>query len=252
MRLRHKFIYFLLIILQMLFSTAYAVQVHKKSTVHHVVHSSAKKKNHPVKAKPARTRAHARQKTHILSKIVRYKMPELPTSTIDGFDNYPVAIKELVESALLLSKKNLSYQFGSSNPKNGGMDCSGTILYLLNSLTDLEIPRQSSEMYTWLEREGELHHVTSNNLNSAEFADLKPGDLLFWSGTYPTHRNPPITHVMLYLGRKNDQPLMFGASYGRAFNGSTLRGVGVFDFRLPSAREKAKFVGYSCIPEINC
>lgn len=251
MRLFSNLLYSLLIMSQLLFTTVHAAQRHQKVSSHHVVHTSTKTKLHTASIK--HKRIHNRQKKHSISNVARYNMPALPTSTIDGFENYPAALKELVESALSLSKRNLGYKFGSANPKNGGMDCSGTILYLLNSLTDLDIPRQSSEMYTWLEQEGELHHVSSNDINSSDFADLKPGDLLFWSGTYPTHRNPPITHVMLYLGRsKNDQPLMFGASYGKVFNGSTMRGVGVFDFRLPSAREKAKFVGYSCIPEINC
>ena len=65
-----------------------------------------------------------------------------------------------------------------------------------------------------------------------DFSKLKPGDLLFWSGTYRVKRTPPITHVMLYLGKtKNNELLMFGASNGRTYRGKRMNGVSVFDFK---------------------
>ncbi len=89
--------------------------------------------------------------------------------------------------------------------------------------------------------------------NSPEFSKLKPGDLLFWSGTYIIHRDQPITHVMLYLGKnKKGERLMFGASDGRTYQGKKMWGVSVFDFKLPDGKGPQRFVGYGCIPDLTC
>ena len=66
---------------------------------------------------------------------------------------------------------------------------------------------------------------------------------------------PPVTHVMMYLGRlkKNDKPVMFGASNGRTFEGKKQNGVSVFDFRMPrkvKTGRQSKFVGYGPVPGI--
>jgi hypothetical protein len=58
---------------------------------------------------------------------------------------------------------------------------------------------------------------------------------------------------MLYLGKnKKGEPLMFGASNGRTYEGKKMNGVGVFDFKLPKEGAPQKFVGYSCIPSLTC
>ena len=51
---------------------------------------------------------------------------------IDGFDSQPEPIRKLLAAALELTKKNLTYAYGSTDPASGGMDCSGTIFYLLS------------------------------------------------------------------------------------------------------------------------
>lgn len=58
---------------------------------------------------------------------------------------------------------------------------------------------------------------------------------------------------MLYLG-KNDQGqrLMFGASDGRTYQGKSMWGVSLFDFKLPNPQSSSHFVGYSCIPHLTC
>ena len=92
----------------------------------------------------------------------------------------------------------------------------------------------------------------SRYFSSPEFRYLRPGDLLFWTGTYRTYRKPPITHVMLYLGKnKENRPLMFGSTTG-SYRGKEVRGVGVFDFILPRPGDMARFVGYGCIPNYTC
>ena len=154
---------------------------------------------------------------------------------------------------LELSQEKLTYLYGSADPKNKGMDCSGTIYYLLKSANVTNVPRSAEEMFLWAEKKGNLQQVSEKNVDSPSFSHLKPGDLLFWSGTYAIHRNPPITHVMIYLGKNSaDQPLMFGSSDGRTYQGKKMWGVSVFDFKLPDGKSRAKFEGYSCIPHLTC
>lgn len=177
----------------------------------------------------------------------------IPVSDLVNYQNYSPEVKRLITQAYLLSKENLTYMYGSDDPKNGGMDCSGTIYYLLKKVNLNDVPRQSSDMYVWANKMGHLHLVNGTSFSSKEFDKLKPGDLLFWSGTYAAKHNPPITHVMIYLGKNvKNEPLMFGASDGRTYQGKKMWGVSVFDFILPDGRTTAKFVGYSCVPHLTC
>ena len=177
----------------------------------------------------------------------------IATSELVGFDHYPDDVKKLIENALELSGQHLAYKFGSMDPKNNGMDCSGAISYLLKQLEVNDVPRQADQIYKWAWKKGEFFAVNGHRLNSFEFSELKPGHLLFWSGTYPVHRDPAVTHVMMYLGKdKKNRPLMFGATTGRIYHGKPQNGVGVFDFRIPSAHSKARFLGYACIPGVSC
>ncbi len=178
--------------------------------------------------------------------------PSIPMSALSGSRHDSADTKKLISQALLLSKRKLNYHFGSSNPRIGGMDCSGTIHYLLAKTAHMNAPGDASLLYVWVEKNGRLHPVNVHHFNSPEFNRLKPGDLLFWTGTYYTRRKPPVTHVMLYLGKdKHNRPLMFGATEG-TYHGRIVRGIGVFDFTLPDRTERAKFVGYGCIPHYTC
>ena len=78
---------------------------------------------------------------------------------------------------------------------------------------------------------------------------LRPGDLLFWTGTYSADRDPPVTHTMIYLGkRKRDgKQVMFGASDGRTYDGRKIWGVSVYDFSIPKAKP-APSAGESVTP----
>ena len=158
--------------------------------------------------------------------------------------------RALVQRALALSALGLRYTYGSADPGQGGMDCSGTIQHLLLSAGWKDVPRQANTIYAWVWQTGRFHAVNSFRLDSFEFTHLRPGDLLFWSGTYEIQREPPVTHVMLYLGRRthDQRPLMFGASEGRPFEGRARRGVGVFDFVLPRPGSPGRFLGYGSIP----
>lgn len=177
----------------------------------------------------------------------------IPIAELSDYFSYPKVVRELIVKAAALTEMNLTYLYGSADPKNKGMDCSGTIYYLLGQEKLDDVPRQSDEMFNWVDKHGKLYRVTSNNFNSLDFSHLEPGDLLFWSGTYATHRTSSISHVMLYLGKnKLGEPLMFGASDGRTYQGKKMWGVSVFDFKLPNGKGPQKFVGYSCIPHLTC
>lgn len=176
----------------------------------------------------------------------------IPVSDLSHDYHYTRHDKKLIANAMQISKKRLGYRFGSSTPRLGGMDCSGAIHYLLERTAHIDSPRDASEQYVWVQRNGRMHYVHTDHFNSPEFNQLHPGDLLFWTGTYYTRHIPPITHVMLYIGKnKNGVPLMFGATEG-IYGDQILQGVGVFDFTLPNPGDRARFVAYGCIPHYTC
>lgn len=162
-------------------------------------------------------------------------------------------VNRLINLALTLAGQHLKYKYGASNPSAGGMDCSGTIYYMLNTMGITDVPRSSYLIYKWVWGEGHFYAVNSSKFDSFEFSHLRPGDLLFWSGTYATDHDPNVSHVMLYIGKnKVGQPLIAGASDGRTYKGRQIYGVSVFDFQLPTSGSKSRFLGYSCTPGINC
>jgi len=178
----------------------------------------------------------------------------LATADLREFESQPVTVKNLIEAALKLTTQNLSYKYGSSDPTNGGMDCSGTVYFLLRDAGLKDVPRDASGMYQWVWQKSRFLAVTSPSLDTFELAPLKPGDLLFWTGTYDVKRDPPVTHVMIYLGinRHTNRRVMVGASEGRRFNDKSMYGVSVFDFTLPRAtpgtETQSRFIGYGAIP----
>lgn len=165
-------------------------------------------------------------------------------------------VQRLLAQALALTKENLTYLYGSADPKEGGMDCSGFVYYVLVRIGLKDVPRSSSGLYIWVRKEGLFKAVLSNNPDSFELGELQPGDLLFWIGTYPTQNDPPISHVMIYLGheKQTGERVMVGSSDGRTYHGKRRWGVSVFDLFMsfPNPRYRAngstKFVGYGEIP----
>lgn len=165
-------------------------------------------------------------------------------------------MRKLLDAALELTKRNLDYTYGSAEPSNGGLDCSGFIYYVLHENGVKDVPRDASGQYVWVRKAGNFRAVLSRDIGSFELDELKPGDLLFWTGTYSVERDPPVTHTMIYLGKekKTGKPIMVGASDGRTYEGEQQFGVSVFDFK--TARSKAagassahpRFVGYGKIP----
>jgi cell wall-associated NlpC family hydrolase len=175
---------------------------------------------------------------------------------IKGFENYPLKVQKVLAAALELTTRNLDYKYGSDDPASGGMDCSGFVYYVLKQNEVADVPRDSSQQYVWLRRAGTFEPVISRRDNSFELENLRPGDLLFWTGTYSIDRDPPITHAMIYLGRekKTGKRVMVGASDGRVYQGESRFGVSVFDFTIPrpekngNGKLQPQFVGYAHIP----
>jgi cell wall-associated NlpC family hydrolase len=183
----------------------------------------------------------------------------LSPGEIAGFDADPAKVRQILEAGLELTKQNLGYTYGSADPANGGMDCSGFVYYVLKQNGFPDVPRDSSQQYIWVRKDGDFKAVVSRKEDSFELDDLKPGDLLFWRGTYNIDRDPPITHSMIYLGRekRTNKRVMVGSSDGRTYDGKQRWGVSVFDFKMPpppksgDAKISPVFVGYGRIPGLN-
>jgi cell wall-associated NlpC family hydrolase len=175
---------------------------------------------------------------------------------IKGYSDNPPKVRQIIEYGLELTKQNLNYSYGSAEPATGGMDCSGFVYYVLQKNGFTDVPRDSSQQYVWVRKAGNFRAVLSRHEDSFEIDALKPGDLLFWTGTYKIDRDPPVTHTMIYLGREKgtNKRIMVGASDGRTYDGKQRFGVSIFDFKLSKAPDSndAKlspvFVGYGRIP----
>jgi peptidoglycan DL-endopeptidase CwlO len=183
----------------------------------------------------------------------------LSPDEIAGFESYPAKVRQILDAGLELTKQNLGYTYGSADPANGGMDCSGFIYYVLQQNGFPDVPRDSSQQYVWMRKAGNFNAVLSRQEDSFELEALKPGDLLFWRGTYNIDRDPPITHTMIYLGRekRTNKRVMIGSSDGRTYDGKQRWGVSVFDFKMPpppnsgDAKISPVFVGYGRIPGLS-
>jgi cell wall-associated NlpC family hydrolase len=127
------------------------------------------------------------------------------------------------QQARMLGNQGLEYDDDWRPPgeaKSWVMDCSNTSRYLYKVTAGIQLPRTASDQYYYLHLQGKAWDVP---LNSQGFVDteylrqnLKPGDLLFWENTYRPERQPPITHVMVYLGtNEKGQWIMAGSQSSR-------------------------------------
>ena len=130
--------------------------------------------------------------------------------------------QKLIETCRWLSKQDLAY--GQSwqppgHPHVITMDCSNTIRFIVWKVFGLNLPRTASSQYVFLKEKGKVREVPlrqDGKVDPAELvADLRSGDLLFWEWTYNVPRDPPISHVMIYLGRKKDGQAMVAGSSQR-------------------------------------
>ncbi|HWB60261.1 MAG TPA: NlpC/P60 family protein [Chthoniobacteraceae bacterium] len=184
----------------------------------------------------------------------------IDSSELAEFNKQPEKVRKLIESALALTRMDLTYTYGSADPANGGMDCSGFIYYVLRENGFNDVPRDASEQYIWVRKAKTFQAVLSMRQDGFEFDDLRPGDLLFWVGTYDVKRDPPVSHTMIYLGteKATGKPVMVGSTDGRSYHGKSRWGVSVFDFKAnttapgadPQKKTRAVFVGYARIPSM--
>lgn len=181
----------------------------------------------------------------------------IATSDLIDFEKLPEDRRKLIEGAVTVARDSpwLPYKFGGSSPADGGFDCSGAMYFVMNK-AGLKPPRTSADQYLWVKEGGNLHEVTTavSKLEDPLLAELRPGDLLFWEGTYePTDgRKVNITHVAIYLGRekKDKRHVMINATDGRSYRGKQANGYGVYDFYLPKEGGKSKFAGFGTPPGI--
>ena len=120
---------------------------HKKPATHdkrrrHPAPLDARRRALPP-TRPRRRRRH-RMQTRFARKTAAGSaaVSTIDPAEIEGFDTQPEPIKKLLAAALDLTKKNLTYTYGSTDPASGGMDCSGTIYYLLRQAGFTDVPRR--------------------------------------------------------------------------------------------------------------
>ena len=144
-----------------------------------------------------------------------------------------------------LSRYGLVYKFGGDHPTEGGMDCSGTMKYLLGDIGFTDMPRTSYQQYDWTRKHRTLKHSKSIPDRMGGRKGIKPGDLIFWGGTYNSGHK--VSHVMVYLGQSGEGThYMFGAR-GKKKKG--LNGSGVDIFKLESGYQKS-LVGFASLPGV--
>jgi cell wall-associated NlpC family hydrolase len=235
---------------------------HRSAPAHHRRHSTKKSDDdEDATPSPSPQKSRAEESKEASSEPTHSPAPASVATITPGnlreFNDQPPKVQELIRNALALTEQNLTYTYGSSDPSAGGMDCSGFIYYVLTKSEFKDVPRDSSEQYAWIRQNSNFHAVLSRNSKSFEFRELKPGDLMFWSGTYKVNREIPISHVMIYLGteKSTKKPVMVGASEGRSYAGIRRNGVSVFDFKMPTGEPNnsdpdliARFEGYGAIP----
>ena len=216
---------------------------------------SAKRSSNKAKASPAPTEPESTESepTDGARGMLGPTVATIAPENLAELHQQPEWVQQLIRDALILTTQNLGYLFGSSDPKAGGMDCSGAIYHILQSHGFKDVPRDSRGQYAWLADKATLRTVPNQHMADFDFRALRPGDLLFWTGTYQVVNNGaglPISHVMLFLGIERDtgKPVMWGASDGRTYAGKQRYGVSVFDFKLPRLESKSRFVGFGQLP----
>jgi len=155
-------------------------------------------------------------------------------------------LKVIRARAEQISRFGLPYVFGGDHPSEGGLDCSGTMQYMLSDIGFKDIPRTSFDQYAWLKKNRTLQHAKSIPSQVGGRKGIKPGDLIFWGGTYNSDHK--VSHVMIYLGQGNDGThYMFGAR-GKSKKG--LHGSGVDVFKLDAGFQKG-LIGYGSLPGVS-
>ncbi len=143
-----------------------------------------------------------------------------------------------------VARMGLHYRFGGDTPEEGGLDCSGSVQYVLKSLGLNNVPRTSYAQYNWLKSSGTLRTVGLFLPPDKAIRNLRPGDLVFWGKTYNSGHK--VSHVMIYLGQnpQDGKRYVFGAR-SQKVKGVLGSEVDVFELR---GTGHGKLIGYGQIP----
>jgi cell wall-associated NlpC family hydrolase len=182
-------------------------------------------------------------------------VPLLETSELKGFAELPEARQKLIEAAMEAGKEvsGMPYLYGGNGVEDGGFDCSGAIYHVLRKV-GLKPPRTSYGQFLWVKEKSFMNLVSKDaaDADDPSFSHLKPGDLVFWTGTYEPKddRLVNITHVAIFLGyeKKDGRAVMINATDGRSYRGKKGNGFGVYDFRVPRKGGKSRMVAYGTPP----
>ena len=180
-----------------------------------------------------------------------YKFPRSEGNT-RGFFQSDKPSKDMLQfisivrqRAETLARFNLTYKFGGNHPSEGGMDCSASMKYLFGDLGFSDMPRTSYQQYDWLKKNRTMLHSKTIPASMGGRKGIKPGDLIFWGGTYKSGHK--VSHVMVYLGQGDSGThYMFGAR-GKKKKG--LNGAGVDVFKLNAGYQKS-LVGFGSLPGV--
>jgi hypothetical protein len=115
-------------------------------------------------------------------------------------------------AANIIKNERPSYRFGASGGFSGKYDCSSFVMKAAERAALADLPRDSRSQFELLSGTSKVWLRGSRG-----WEDLRPGDLIFFSGTYRHDHDNPISHVMIYAGENQ----MIGAQSS---------GVGLFDF----------------------
>jgi hypothetical protein len=140
---------------------------------------------------------------------------------------------QLKKLAYFLTDQNIKYGKNYTPPRKKGslkMDCSNTVRYIYKEALGINLPRTSYEQYQAIHSSGNFQSVPKTKEGKIDISQLKKklrvGDILFWINTHsdiPKTWNPPIGHVMIYMGKSKTKKLvMFGAgTYGEGLKTSS-------------------------------
>jgi cell wall-associated NlpC family hydrolase len=189
----------------------------------------------PAPAKPAPS-GWANNSLHAASSGQRFSssLPVPRLTTQEGSMNWPASNPanawgfKFLQQARALGDRGIDYDDDWRPPgerSSWTMDCSNTTRYLYQVTTGIRLPRTASDQYYYLHLQGKAWDVPTiaQGLPDVTFLqrNLRPGDLLFWENTYRPERQPPITHVMVFLGTNDrGQWIMAGSqsSHGGEHN----------------------------------
>ncbi len=150
-----------------------------------------KRKKHSPTPTPSETptptpeNAESPSPTETPSPTTKAKVATISSDEIEGYDKNPAAVRQLLDDALELTRRNLDYVYGSADPESGGMDCSGFIYHVLRKNGVPDVPRDASGQYVWVRKAGNFRAVLSRDIASFELDELKPGRPAFLDRNLP-------------------------------------------------------------------